>query len=53
MAASIGSALLAFYAAHVLQLTHGYTNRIAVSAYVLALIALCVFAPAVKKVEFV
>ncbi len=53
MAGSIGSALFAFYAGHVLQLTHSYASLFAIasSAYLLALIFLCVLAPGLKKVE--
>jgi ACS family hexuronate transporter-like MFS transporter len=51
-AGSIGSALFAFYAGHVLQLTHSYASLfgIAASAYLLALVALNLFAPGLKKV---
>jgi ACS family hexuronate transporter-like MFS transporter len=54
MAGSVGSALFAFYAGHILQLTHSYASLfgIAASAYLLALIALCLLAPGLKKVEF-
>jgi MFS transporter, ACS family, aldohexuronate transporter len=54
MAGSAGSALFAFFAGHILQLTHSYASLfgIAASAYVLALIFLCVLAPGLKKVEF-
>ncbi len=53
MAGSIGSALFAFYAGHVLQLTHSYSSlfAIAASAYLLALIILTLMAPGLKKVE--
>ena len=53
MAGSIGSALFAFYAGHVLQLTHSYASLfgIAASAYLLALVALNLLAPRLKKVE--
>jgi ACS family hexuronate transporter-like MFS transporter len=54
MVGSIGSALFAFFAGHVLQLTHSYASLfgIAASAYLLALIALNLLAPGLKKVEF-
>ena len=53
MAGSLGSALFAFYAGHVLQLTHSYASLFAISAsaYVLALIALLLLAPGLQKVE--
>jgi ACS family hexuronate transporter-like MFS transporter len=53
MAGSIGSALFAFYAGHVLQLTHSYSSlfAIAASAYLLALSILALMAPGLKKVE--
>jgi MFS transporter, ACS family, hexuronate transporter len=55
MAGSLGSALFAFFAGHILQLTHSYVIlfSIASSAYLLALIVLYVLAPGLKKVEFV
>jgi ACS family hexuronate transporter-like MFS transporter len=54
MAGSIGSAMFAFFAGHVLQLTHSYVTLfgIASSAYLLALVALYTLAPGLKKVEF-
>ncbi len=54
MAGSIGSAMFAFFAGHVLQLTHSYVILfgIASSAYLLALVALYTLAPGLKKVEF-
>ncbi|MFZ0808597.1 MAG: MFS transporter [Candidatus Sulfotelmatobacter sp.] len=54
MAGSIGSALFAFFAGHVLQLTHSYASlfAIAASAYLLALVVLAVLAPGLKRVEF-
>jgi ACS family hexuronate transporter-like MFS transporter len=54
MAGSIGSALFAFFAGHVLQLTHSYASLfgIAASAYMLALVVLYVLAPGLKKVDF-
>jgi ACS family hexuronate transporter-like MFS transporter len=53
MAGSIGSALFAFYAGHVLQLTHSYASLFAIasSAYLLGLALLCLLAPGLKKVE--
>jgi MFS transporter, ACS family, aldohexuronate transporter len=53
MAGSMGSALFAFYAGHVLQLTHSYASlfAIAASAYLLALVVLYLLAPGLKKVE--
>jgi len=53
MAGSAGSALFAFYAGHVLQLTHSYASLfgIAASSYLLALVALNLLAPGLKKVE--
>lgn len=54
MAGSLGSALFAFFAGHILQLTHSYgiLFSIASSAYLLALIVLYLLAPGLKKVEF-
>jgi len=54
MAGSLGSALFAFFAGHILQLTHSYVIlfSIASSAYLLAVIVLYVLAPGLKKVEF-
>jgi MFS transporter, ACS family, hexuronate transporter len=54
MSGSLGSALFAFFAGHVLQLTHSYTILfgIAASAYVVALIVLYSLAPGLRKVEF-
>jgi ACS family hexuronate transporter-like MFS transporter len=53
MAGAIGSALFAFFAGHVLQLTHSYTSLfgIAASAYLLALAILRLLAPGLKPVE--
>jgi ACS family hexuronate transporter-like MFS transporter len=53
MAGSVGSALFAFFAGHILEPAHNYTILfgIAASAYVLALIILCLLAPGLKKVE--
>ncbi len=54
MAGSLGSALFAFFAGHILQLTHSYVIlfSIASSVYLLALIVLNLLAPGLKKVEF-
>jgi ACS family hexuronate transporter-like MFS transporter len=54
MAGSVGSALFAFFAGHILQRTHSYEILfgIASCAYLLALIALYALAPGLKKVEF-
>ena len=54
MAGSVGSALFAFFAGHLLQLTHSYAILfgIASGAYLLALIVLYMLAPGLKKVEF-
>jgi ACS family hexuronate transporter-like MFS transporter len=54
MAGSVGSALFAFFAGHILQLTHSYVILfgIASCAYLLALIVLYMLAPGLKKVEF-
>jgi ACS family hexuronate transporter-like MFS transporter len=54
MAGSLGSALFAFFAGHILQLTHSYAILfgIASTAYLLALIVLYLLAPGLKKVEF-
>lgn len=54
MAGSAGGALLAFYAGHILQLTHSYTTLFAIagSAYLLALGILYWLAPGLKRVEF-
>jgi MFS transporter, ACS family, hexuronate transporter len=53
MAGSVGSALFAFFAGHILQLTHSYAVLfgIASSAYLLALIVMYLLAPGLKKVE--
>jgi ACS family hexuronate transporter-like MFS transporter len=53
MAGSVGSALFAFFAGHILQLKHSYASLfgVAASAYLLALIILCVLAPGLKKVD--
>ncbi len=54
MAGYVGSALFAFFAGHILQLTHSYAVLfgIASSAYLLALIVMYLLAPGLKKVEF-
>src|ERR1700688_4897457 len=54
MAGSVGSALFAFFAGHILQLTHSYVILfgIASTAYLLALIVMYLLAPGLKKVEF-
>jgi ACS family hexuronate transporter-like MFS transporter len=54
MAGSVGSALFAFFAGHVLQPAHSYRILfgIASSAYLLALIILYLLASGLKKVEF-
>jgi MFS transporter, ACS family, hexuronate transporter len=53
MAGSVGSALFAFFAGHILQFTHSYASLfgVASTAYLLALFALFLFAPGLKKVE--
>jgi ACS family hexuronate transporter-like MFS transporter len=53
MAGSAGTVLFAFFAGHVLQLTHSYASLfgIAASAYLLALTVLYLLAPGLKKVE--
>jgi ACS family hexuronate transporter-like MFS transporter len=53
MAGSVGSALFAFFAGHILQLTHSYAVLfgIASSAYLLALVVMYLLAPGLKKVE--
>jgi ACS family hexuronate transporter-like MFS transporter len=54
MAGSVGSALFAFFAGHILQLTRSYASLfiLASSAYLLALVVLCLLAPGLKKAEF-
>jgi ACS family hexuronate transporter-like MFS transporter len=54
-AGSLGSAIFAFFAGHVLQLTHSYASLfiIAATAYLLALVILYSLAPGLKKVEFI
>jgi ACS family hexuronate transporter-like MFS transporter len=53
MAGSAGSALFAFFAGHILQLKHSDASLfgIAASAYLGALVVLCLLAPGLKKVE--
>jgi ACS family hexuronate transporter-like MFS transporter len=53
MAGSVGSALFAFFAGHILQLTHSYASlfSIAAGAYLLALVILCMLAPGLRKAE--
>ena len=53
MAGSAGGALLAFYAGHILQLTHSYASLFAIAgtAYLLALAIMYALAPGLKKVE--
>ncbi len=54
MAGSAGGAIFAFFAGHILQLTHSYTILfgLAAGAYLLALLILYLLAPGLKKVEF-
>ena len=54
MAGALGGAVFAFFAGHVLQLTHSYRILFAISAcaYLVALLILYLLAPALKKVEF-
>jgi ACS family hexuronate transporter-like MFS transporter len=53
MAGSAGGALFAFFAGHILGLTHSYTIlfAIAASAYLVALTILVILAPGLKPVE--
>jgi ACS family hexuronate transporter-like MFS transporter len=53
MAGSLGSALFAFFAGHILQFTHSYASLFAIAsiAYLLALAALSTLAPGLRKVE--
>jgi ACS family hexuronate transporter-like MFS transporter len=53
MIGAIGGALFAFFAGHVLQLTHSYASLFAIAAcaYPLALIALYALAPGLRKAE--
>jgi ACS family hexuronate transporter-like MFS transporter len=52
MAGAAGGALLAFYTGHVLDKTHSYSTLfiLASSVYLLALGALALFAPGLRKV---
>jgi ACS family hexuronate transporter-like MFS transporter len=54
MAGAAGGALFAFFAGHILQLTHSYTIlfAIAASAYLVALLILYSLAPGLPKVKF-
>ena len=54
MAGSMGSALFAFVAGHILQPAHDYAILfgMASGAYLLALIVLYLLAPGLKKVDF-
>lgn len=53
MAGSAGGALLAFYAGHILELTHSYASLFAIAggAYLTALVILYALAPGLRKVE--
>src|SRR5260370_9441803 len=53
MAGSVGSALFAFLAGYVLQLTHSYRILfgIASSSYLLALVIMYLLSPGLKKVQ--
>jgi len=53
MAGSVGGFLLATFAGYILQRTHSYTSLMAIagSAYLLALLALCLLAPKLRRVE--
>jgi ACS family hexuronate transporter-like MFS transporter len=55
MAGSIGGILFAYFAGHSLQLTHSYAILFAIasSAYLVALFALVLLAPKLKRVEFI
>ena len=54
MAGSVGGAMFAFFAGHVLELTHSYGILFgtASSAYLIALLILSLLAPGLRKVEF-
>ncbi len=54
MAGALGGAVFAFFAGHVLQLTHSYRILFAIAAcaYLVAVLILYLLAPALKKVEF-
>ena len=53
MAGSVGGALFAFFAGHILQLTHSYASLfgMAASAYLIALALLSLLAPGLKPVK--
>uniref|UniRef100_E6PXH6 Hexuronate transporter n=1 Tax=mine drainage metagenome TaxID=410659 RepID=E6PXH6_9ZZZZ len=53
MAGAAGGAMLAYYAGHILQLTHSYASLFAIAggAYLLAWVVLQLFAPGLKEVE--
>ncbi len=53
MAGAVGGAMLAYYAGHILQLTHSYTSLFAIAggAYLTAWVVLQLFAPGLKEVE--
>ncbi len=55
MAGSVGGALFAFFAGHILQLTHSYASLfgIAASVYLLALLIPYLLAPGLRKVELI
>ena len=55
MAGSIGGILFAYFAGHSLQLTHSYAILFAIasSAYLVALFALMLLAPKLKRVELI
>ncbi len=54
MSGSVGGAIFAFFAGHVLELTHSYgiLFSTASSAYLIALLIVCLLAPGLRKVEF-
>jgi MFS transporter, ACS family, hexuronate transporter len=54
MAGALGGAVFAFFAGHVLELTHSYRILFAIAAcaYLVAVLILYLLAPALKKVEF-
>jgi MFS transporter, ACS family, hexuronate transporter len=54
MAGALGGAVFAFFAGHVLQLTHSYRILFAIAAcaYLVAVLILYLLAPDLKKVEF-
>ncbi len=55
MVGSLGSALFAFFAGHILQFTHSYASLFAIAAiaYLLALAAMTALAPGLRKVELI